>query len=157
MNRFSKSVLGLAILATVTALWAAPASVSFTDCTLRADVTPSARATPGLGGSTSMNLVGTAVFRNDSAQPLAIKSALIHVKDGYDKALFDLGPYNIPTIPPREMRSVSLSYYYPGAVSIFRFSSEIVVSSPGEPDTTLTLTPLSQAVPGKSGSKVPGY
>ena len=95
--------------------------------------------------------------RRGANQPLAIKSALIHVKDGYDKALFDLGPYNIPTIPPREMRSISLSTYYPGAVSIFRFSSDIVVSSTGEPDATLTLTPQSQAAPGKPGSRVPGY
>lgn len=157
MSAYSKTIGGLLLLVASTALWAAPASVTFTDCVLRADITPSARATPGLGGNTSMNLVGTAVFRNDSDQPLVIKSAMIHVKDGYDKALFELGPYTIPSLPPRETRSISLSYYYPGAVSIFRFSSDIVVTSSAGNDTSLSLTPQSQPAAGKSGSKVPGY
>lgn len=141
------------------ALWAAPSTVTFTDCVLRSDVTPSSRATPGLGGPTSMNLVGTAVFRNDTDQPVIIKSATIHVKDGYDKALFDLGPYNIPTIPPHQMRSISLSYYYPGAVSVFRFSGDLVVTAAGA-DTNLSLTPQTQSAagaPSKPSVKVPGY
>ena len=159
MNRLQKTICGITVLMAGMAMAAAPASVTFTDCVLRADISPSARATPGLGGNTSMNLTGTATFRNDSDQPLVIKSALIHVKDGYDKALFDLGPYNIPTIPPKQMRSISMSYYYPGAVSVFRFSSDLVITAPGGPDTTLSLTPQSQAAPGKStgSNKVPGY
>lgn len=157
MKRFRKTFCG-AVLVAGLAVAAAPPSVTFTDCVLRADVSPSARATPGLGGNTSLNLVGTATFRNDSDQPLVIKSALIHVKDGYDKPLFDLGPYNLPSIPPRQMRSISLSYYYPGAVSVFRFSSDLVICSAGGPDTTLALTPQTQqAAPGKSRPTVPGY
>ena len=160
MNRASKEFGSLVIVAAcTTALWAVPPAVAFMDCSLQADRTPSARTTPGLsGGSTSFNLVGSAVFRNDTDQALAIKSAIVHVKDGYDKALFDLGPYNIPSLPPHEMRSITLSHYYPGAVTVFRFSSEIVVSPPVGNDVNLTLTPQSQGAAGKSGSsKVPGY
>ncbi len=159
MNRLQGILCGITVLMASMVLAAAPASVTFTDCVLRADISPAARATPGLGGNTSMNLTGTATFRNDSDQPLVIKSALIHVKDGYDKALFDLGPYNIPTIPPKQMRSISMSYYYPGAVSVFRFSSDLVIATSGGPDTPLSLTPQSQAAPAKStgSNKVPGY
>lgn len=134
--------------------------VTMVDCYLRADSgLPSAGATPGFtgrAGAFTSVWRGEMTLRNETGAAVNFKTLTVHVLDGYGKPLFDLPPMTVAPLAAHQTVKVPLQANYQGAVTVFQFSADGMVSSPDGKDQPLHLGAASGNSP-KLPTRLPGY
>lgn len=119
-----------------------PRLLTFVDCVMWQE-TPPGTATQEDEKPKSLYLVGTVTLRNETSKTLTLRTAVLHVMDGYNNALFDL-PIDTYTLGARQTVRIPIVRYYAGGVGIFRFRGEFTLVGQEDPEP-LILEPINQA------------
>ena len=145
----------LLVLALLVSAFAAPSPplLTFVDCVMWYESPPGVTRQEDEKPK-SRYVVGTVTLRNETSKAVTLRTALLHVMDGYNNPVFDL-PIEPYTLGARQTVKIPVVRYYGGGVGVFRFRGEFTVVGREDPKP-LILEPIHQA-PLVPAGQFPGY